>query len=377
MIPYGHQNITEKDVESVVKILRSDWLTQGPTVEKFEREVANYVGVKYAVSACNATAALHLACRALDLGPEDILWTSPITFLASANCALYCGASVGFVDIDPNTYNMCPIALEKKLENAKKMGKLPKIIVPVHFSGFSCDMEKISILAKKYGCKIIEDASHAIGADYQEKKVGSCVYSNIAIFSFHPVKIITTGEGGMALTNQADLFHKMQMLRCHGMTRNPDEMTKVSEGAWYYQQIDLGYNYRLTDIQAALGLTQLKSIEKFIERRRYLAQRYHEKLAALPIQLPLDNKISSWHLYVIQTEQRARVFQKLREAGIGVNVHYIPVHTQPYYKEMGFQYGDFPHAENYYSRAITLPLYFDLSDDQQDFVVAQLKDILA
>lgn len=375
MIPYGHQHINAEDIEKVVETLTSDWLTQGPIVEKFERAIAQYVDVDYAVSVCNATAALHLACRALDLNHQDILWTSPNTFAASANCALYCGATVDFVDIDPNTLNMCPIALEKKLAQAAKINKLPKIIIPVHFSGQSCDMEKICKLAKQYGCVVIEDASHAIGADYNNKKVGSCVYSDITVFSFHPVKIITTGEGGMAVTKQAHLFQKMQMLRSHGITRNADLMTKSPEGQWYYQQIDLGYNYRLTDIQAALGLTQLKSIEKFIHRRRYLVNRYHESLRDLPLQLPslVHLHHSSWHLYVIQTEERAKLFDQLRQAKIGVNVHYIPVHMQPYYQKMGFKAGDFPNAENYYARAITLPLYYNLSDENQDYIVKTLR----
>lgn len=378
MIPYGHQNISSEDIDAVVEILKSDWLTQGPMVEKFENSVANYVGAKYAASACNATAALHLACRALDLGVGDILWTSPNTFLASANCALYCGAEVDFVDIDSKTYNLCPIALEEKLIKSEKMGKLPKVIVAVHFAGQSCEMEKIYNLAKKYGCKVIEDASHAIGGSYENNKIGACNYSDITVFSFHPVKIITTGEGGMALTNQPDLFQKMQMLRSHGMTRNPSNMDKDSEGDWYYQQIDLGYNYRLTDIQSALGLTQLKRIAEFIERRRYLANRYHQMLADLSITLPLHHKLneSSWHLYVIQVENRKKIFDALRQNKIGVNVHYIPVHTQPYYQNKGFKAGDFHNAEYYYSRAITLPLYYDLSEDNQDYTVKKLKECL-
>jgi len=378
MIPYGRQNIAESDVESVIEILNSDWLTQGPVVEEFECAIANYVGVQYAVSASNATAALHLACRALDLEPGDTLWTSPNTFLASANCALYCGANVDFVDIDSKTYNMCPFALAEKLENAEKTGKLPKIIIPVHFAGQSCDMKKISQLAKKFGCKIIEDASHAIGATYDDKKVGSCEYSDIAVFSFHPVKIITTGEGGMAVTNQEILAEKMRTLRSHGMTRNANHMTKPSEGAWYYQQIDLGFNYRLTDIQSALGLTQLKRIEQFIDQRRYLANRYHQKLTDLSTQLPVHHILneSSWHLYVIQVDNRKKIFDMLREKNIGVNVHYIPVHTQPYYQKMGFKIGDFPNAENYYSRAISLPMYYDLRDEKQDIVIQAMKEML-
>lgn len=378
MIPYGRQNISTEDADFVLEILKSNWLTQGPIVEQFEQAVAKYVNAKYAVSTCNATAALHLACLALDLGPEDILWTSPNTFLASANCALYCGAEVDFVDIDPKTYNLCPAALEEKLLDAEKRGKLPKVIVVVHFAGQSCEMEKIYYLVKKYGCKVIEDASHAIGGSYQNNKIGACTYSDIAVFSFHPVKIITTGEGGMALTNQADLFQKMQVLRSHGMTRNSLNMDKDSEGDWYYQQIDLGFNYRLTDIQSALGLTQLKRISEFIERRRYLANRYHQLLKDLPITLPLHHQLneSSWHLYVIQVENRKKIFDMLRQNKIGVNVHYIPVHTQPYYQKRGFKAGDFPNAEYYYSCAITLPLYYNLSEKKQNYIVEKLKECI-
>ena len=376
MIPYGRQNINDIDIASVIEILRSDWLTQGPVVEKFECALAGYVGATCAVGASNATAALHLACRALNLGPGDLLWTSPNTFLASANCALYCGASVDFVDIDPNTYNMCPIALAEKLKNAEKIGQLPKIIIPVHFAGQSCDMKQIAALAKKYSCAVIEDASHAIGADYENTKVGSCLYSDITVFSFHPVKIITTGEGGMTTTNNENLAEKMRYLRSHGMTRNANHMTKPSEGAWYYQQIDLGYNYRLTDIQSALGLTQLTRIEAFIKRRRYLAHRYHQILADLPITLPLYHQLnkSSWHLYPIQVNERKKIFDLLRKNNIGVNVHYIPVHTQPHYQAMGFKIGDFPNAEFYYSQAISLPMYFDLSDEDQDKVITVIKE---
>lgn len=378
MIPYGRQNITSEDIDAVVEVLNSDFLTQGSTVEQFEKALSEYVGAKFAVSACNATAVLHLACRALDLKQGDILWTSPNTFLASANCALYCGATVDFVDIDPRTYNMCPMALAEKLEIAAKTGKLPKIIVPVHFAGQSCDMEKIFELAKQYGCRVIEDASHAIGANYKNKKVGSCAYSDITVFSFHPVKIITTGEGGMAVTNQHELFQKMKTLRSHGMTRDSEYMTKTSEGAWYYQQIDLGFNYRLTDIQSALGLTQLKRIEQFVDRRRYLANRYHQKLADLQIQLPVHHQLtdSSWHLYAIQVEDRKKIFDLLREKEIGVNVHYIPVHTQPYYQKMGFKIGDFPNAEKYYSQAISLPIYYELTDEKQDIVIQKLKEAI-
>lgn len=377
MIPYGRQDINQHDIQAITDTLISDWLTQGPLVEQFERAVADYVGAQYGVSACNATAALHLACRALELSDNDILWTSPNTFLASANCALYCNATVDFVDIDPNTFNMCPVALATKLEKAEKKGKLPKIIVAVHFAGQSCDMKAISDLAKKYGCAIIEDASHAIGADYHDKKVGCGFYSDITVFSFHPVKIITTGEGGMAMTNRADLFQRMQLLRSHGMTRNPDRMTKEPDGEWYYQQIDLGYNYRLTDIQAALGLSQLKRIDTFIQRRRFLAARYHDLLKNTGVIMPSHHSLteSSWHLYVIQSEKRATLFRQLREAGIGVNVHYIPVHTQPYYEQKGFRVGDFPNAESYYARAISLPIYYGLTESDQTFIASAIRSL--
>ncbi len=378
MIPYGRQNISEADIASVVETLQSDWLTQGPAIEKFELALSNYTGASHAVAACNATAALHLACRALDLKHGDILWTSPNTFVASANCALYCGASVDFVDIDPITYNMSPEALEQKLKIAEKKGKLPKIIVPVHFAGLSCDMKSISALAKKYGCAVIEDASHAIGADYEGKKVGCCAYSDIAIFSFHPVKIITTGEGGVAMTNRTDLAQKMQLLRSHGITRDQNKMQNESQGAWYYQQIDLGFNYRITDLQAALGLSQLKRLDQFIVRRREIAATYHAKLRDLSIQLPhmdLKNQ-SSWHLYVIRVDNRKKIFDQLREAKIGVNVHYIPVHTQPYYQKMGFKWGDFPNAERYYCGAISLPIFYDLKFDRQNFVIQSINSLI-
>lgn len=378
MIPYGRQTISSDDIKAVNDVLASDWLTQGPAVVKFEQAVADYCGVQYSLSVCNATAALHLACRALGLGTGDILWTSPNTFLASANCALYCGASVDFVDIDPLTYNLCHKALALKLEQAKLNNCLPKIIVPVHFAGMPCDMQEISRLAKLYGCFIIEDASHAIGADYLNEKIGSCRYSDITVFSFHPVKIITTGEGGMALTHNKTLHQKLLLLRSHGMTRDPANMSKVSDGAWYYEQMELGYNYRLTDLQAALGLSQLTRLDEFIIRRRYLAERYNKALSGLPVQLPLGHSLtdSAWHLYVIQTVNRAEVFDQLRAAGIGVNVHYIPVHSQPYYQQFGFKWGDFPKAEQYYNHAITLPLYFTLSEVDQDYVIEQLRSAL-
>lgn len=380
-IPYGRQDISQEDIDAVVSTLKSDWLTQGPTVTKFEQALADYTGAKFAVATCNATMALHLACRALGVGSGDIVWTSPNTFLASANCARYCGADVDFVDIDAKTYNLCVKKLADKLALAKQQNCLPKVVIPVHFAGQSCDMAAIFQLSKQYGFRIIEDASHAVGGEYQGKKVGSGEYSDITIFSFHPVKIITTGEGGMALTNSAELAEKMRLLVSHGMMRDATKLQDCSQGAWYYEQADLGYNYRITDLQCALGLSQLGRLPAFIERRQVLAQRYHEKLSALPLQLPYVAKecLSAFHLYVVCLNDpalRTQVFAGMREAGIGVNVHYIPVHTQPYYRQLGFKWGDFPEAEAYYHAAITLPLFATLTDADQDYVVQTLTRLL-
>lgn len=384
IIPYAKQTILADDIAAVTEVLRSDWLTQGPAIERFEMAVANYCGVAHAVATCNATAALHLACRALDLTANDILWTSPNTFVASANCALYCGAKVDFVDIDPATFNLCADALEKKLQRAKKEGKLPRIVIPVHFAGQSCDMEKIAYLAKQYGFFVIEDASHSIGGYYQNKPIGNGQYADVTIFSFHPVKIITTGEGGMLVTKHANIATQARLLRSHGITRDSGMMVSETEGPWYYQQIDQGYNYRMTDIQAALGVRQLQQLNEFIKRRQYLAKRYAEKLTDLPLQLPVQHHdcYSAWHLYVIQLQlenikqSRREVVESLHQAGIKVNVHYIPVHTQPYYQQLGFRVGDYPVAENYYQRAISLPMYYGLTDVEQDTVIATLRDIL-
>ena len=383
-IPYARQNINEADIESVVKILQSDWLTQGPMLERFEKAVADYCGVKYGVAVSSATAALHLACLAADLGRGDRLWTSPNTFVASANCGLYCGSEVDFVDIDPRTYNLAVAKLEEKLAIGKSTGKLPKVVIPVHFGGQSCEMESIARLASEYDFNIIEDASHAIGGLYQNRPVGSCAYSAMTVFSFHPVKIITSGEGGMILTNREDLYEKLIRLRSHGITRDPELMEGGSDGPWYYQQLDLGYNYRITDIQAALGFSQLQRLVEFIKRRRYLAGRYNQLLAGLPVITPEEHPDckSAYHLYVIRLQlgqinkSRRQVFEELRQAGIMVNLHYIPVHTQPYYRKMGFKRGDFPEAERYYSEVISLPMYFGLSDQEQDYVVDQLREIL-
>ena len=376
MIPYGRQDIDAADIAAVVEALQSDWLTTGPAVERFEQAAASRFGAAHAVSVFNGTVALHLACRALGLGPGDTLWTTPNTFVASANCALYCGASVDFVDIDPQTYNMSASTLERKLSTA---GKIPKIVVPVHFAGQPCDMRAIGVLAKKYRFTVIEDASHAVGASYLGEPVGNCRHSDITVFSFHPVKIVTTAEGGMALTQRADLAEKLRTLRTHGIVRDPARMTAKSEGGWYYEQVDLGYNYRITDLQAALGASQLKRLDAFLARRRELAARYDRLLADLPLTRPWQHPdgVSAWHLYVVQVENRRKIFDALRAAGIGAAVHYIPVHLQPHYRKFGFKPGDFPNAEAYYARALTLPLFPRMSDLDQDQVVEALREAVA
>lgn len=379
-IPYGRQSVSEADIQAVIKVLRSDFLTQGPVIPRFEQAVAEACGARYAVAVSNATAGLHIACLAAGLGPGDWLWTSPNTFVASANCARYCGAQVDFVDIDPRTYNLSVTALTEKLAVAQRENRLPKIVVPVHFAGQSCEMRRMRELADTYGFLLIEDAAHAIGGSYQGQKIGSGAFSDMTIFSFHPVKIITTGEGGMVLTNQADLAERLQRLRTHGITRDPAHMHGVPEGPWVYEQIELGLNYRITDIQAALGLSQLTRLDTFVRQRRALAKRYDALLADLPVVLPWQHPEteSAWHLYVIQlsSHNRAQVFEAMRARGIGVNVHYIPVHTQPDYQRLGFQAGAFPVAEAYYRQAITLPLFADLTETDQDRVVACLRESL-
>lgn len=378
MIPYGHQDITQDDIDAVVKVLCSDFLTQGPLVPRFEQTVAGHVGTKHAIAVNSATSALHIACLALGLGLGDWLWTTPITFVASANCGLYCGAQVDFVDIDPRTYNLCPQALKRKLEQAERAGRLPKVLVAVHLCGQPCDMAAIHALSQRYGFKVIEDASHAIGGKYRGEFIGNCLYSDITVFSFHPVKIITTAEGGMALTNHAELANKMALLRSHGITRDQAQMTQEADGPWYYQQIDLGFNYRMTELQAALGVSQIQRLDQYVARRHQLAQRYDELLKALPVTTPWQHpdSYSGLHLYVIrlQLDKMARthrqVFEALRELGIGVNLHYIPVHTQPYYQRMGFKPDDFPEALRYYAEAISLPMFQTMTEAQQDEVVA-------
>lgn len=384
MIPYGRQEITDEDIAAVVEVLRSDYLTQGPAVPEFEHGVASYTRASHAVAVNNATSALHLACLALDLGRGDRLWTSPITFVASANCARYCGAEVDFVDIDARTYNMSPGALEEKLLRAEKHGCLPKIVVPVHFSGQSCDMQSIHELGQRFGFRIIEDASHAIGGKYRSEPVGNCRYSDISVFSFHPVKIVTTAEGGMALTNDALLAERMALLRSHGITRDPDRMTHSPDGPWYYEQIELGFNYRMTDLQAALGISQMKRLDDYVARRHQLAESYDELLAAEPLKLPWQHpdSYSARHLYVVRLDtdslqkSHREVFEQLREMHIGVNLHYIPVHTQPYFRELGFPEEDLPEADAFYRQAISLPLYPSMSEIEKDQVIDALREAL-
>jgi len=380
MIKYGCQEITEEDISAVVGALTSEFLTQGPLVSRFEQAVASQMGAKYAVAVNSATSALHIACLSLGLGPGDYLWTSPITFVASANCALYCGASVDFVDIDPRTYNLSPVALEAKLIEAEKAGKLPKILVPVHLCGQSCDMEAIHALSQRYGFRIIEDASHAIGGKYKGQYVGNCRYSDITVFSFHPVKIITTAEGGMALTNDPALAERMELLRSHGITRDPARMTHEPDGPWYYQQIDLGFNYRMTELQAALGLSQLLRLDSYVAKRNEIASKYHEDFAAtdVVVQSVIDSCYSSFHLYVVRVSEgrRGEIFLNLRSAGIGVNVHYIPVPAQPFFKNLGFSLECYPEAEAYYSQCISLPLHVGIGESQRQFISTSLQNAL-
>ncbi len=384
MIPYGRQDISQADIDAVTAVLQSDFLTQGPQVPLFEQAVLDACDAKYAVAVNSATSALHIACLALGLGKGDWLWTTPNTFVASANCGLYCGAQVDFVDVDPRTYNLCAKELEQKLIIAEQQGKLPKVLVPVHFSGQSCDMQTIHALSQKYGFKIIEDASHAIGGQYQGEPIGNCRYSDITVFSFHPVKIVTTAEGGMAVTNDAQLAEKLGLLRSHGITRDAHLMTEPVHGPWYYQQVDLGFNYRLTDLQAALGVSQMQRLDAYVSKRHQLAQRYDELLKDLPVTTPWqhEDSYSGLHLYVIRLQldkiqkTHLEVFEGMRAAGILVNLHYIPVHMQPYYKSMGFKVGQFPQAEQYYKEAISIPMFPVMTAEQQEKVVAVLRELL-
>jgi UDP-4-amino-4,6-dideoxy-N-acetyl-beta-L-altrosamine transaminase len=380
MIPYGRQDIDGADIAAVVAVLESDWLTQGPAVPRFEMALAARCGAVGGVAVNSATSALHLACLALGVGPGDTGWTVPNTFVASANCLRYCGAGVDFVDIDPRTLNLSVPALADKLRQAKASGRLPKVVIPVHFAGRPCDMEAIGDLAREYGFHVIEDASHAVGALYAGQPVGACHHSDLTVFSFHPVKVMTTGEGGMLTARDPALLRHLARLRSHGITRDAAEMTGESEGPWYYQQVELGYNYRMTDLQAALGTSQLARLDGFLARRRELARRYDQLLAGLPLARPPLDDGSAWHLYTVRLEdatRRREVFEALRAAGIGVNVHYIPVHLQPDYRCLGFKPGDYPVAEAYYAGALSLPLHARLTDAEQDFVVATLRNALA
>ena len=385
MIPYGRQDITDDDITEVEKVLRSDFLTQGPVISEFEKSIANYCGSSYATAVNSATSALHIACLALNLGPGDWLWTSPNTFVASANCGLYCGASIDFVDIDPETYNMSTSLLSEKLVKAEKLGKLPKIVIPVHFGGYPCDMPKIFELSKKYGFKIIEDASHAIGSSYEDIKVGSCKHSDITVFSFHPVKIITTGEGGMALTNNEILSNKMRRLSTHGITREKKLMTdRPNNEIWNYQQIELGFNYRMTDIQAALGLNQFKRLDEYIKIRHKIVKLYNHKFKSLNIQLPFQssNTYSSHHLYPVRIKNgstiktQKKIFDLLRQKNIAANLLYVPLHRHPYYENLGFKNGDFPQSEQFHKEVICLPMFPKLTKEQQSIIVEYFTSIL-
>jgi UDP-4-amino-4,6-dideoxy-N-acetyl-beta-L-altrosamine transaminase len=392
MIPYGRQDISQADIDAVVGVLRSDFLTQGPAIPRFEQAVATHVGARHAVAVNSATSALHIACLALGLGPGDRLWTVPNTFVASANCGRYCGAEVDFVDIDPRTWNLSVSALREKLIGARERGQLPKVVVPVHFSGQPTDQEAIWALAQEFGFKVLEDASHAIGASHHGEPVGSCRWSDITVFSFHPVKIVTTGEGGLALTNDAMLAERMALFRSHGITRDAQRFrataaaqdAPLAPAAWYYEQQELGYNYRMTDIQAVLGISQLDRLQNYVERRNVLARRYDAALSGLPLALPaiLEHNISAFHLYVVRIQpagtakSHRQIFDELRSKGIGVNLHYMPVHLQPYYRDLGFAEGQFPEAEAYGDQAISLPLFPTLTFELQDEVVSSLQQIL-
>lgn len=377
MIPYGRQDISQNDIDTVIDVLKSDFLTQGPQIPKFEKAISDYTGVKYAVACNSATSALHIACLSLEVGPGDVVWTSAISFAASSNCALYCGAEVDFVDIDPDTFNMSVDALKSKLENADKK---PKVVIPVHMCGQSCDMQEIYKLSQEYGFKIIEDASHAIGAKYLDKPVGDCCYSDITVFSFHPVKIITTAEGGVACTNDEAIATKLELFRSHGITRREDLMVHESHGPWYYEQVELGYNYRMTDIHAALGVSQMQRLDEFIVERHKRVKIYNEELSNLSLKLPKqeDYAYSSFHLYVIRVEasKHKEIFESLRNNGIGVNLHYLPIYLHPYYEKLGFKKGYCKMAEEYYSQAISIPMYSHLSIEDQAKVIQKVKEAI-
>ena len=383
-ITYGRQDIQDSDISAVLEVLRSDFLTQGPAVPYFESVVGQHCGASHALAVNSATSALHMALMALEVGKGDIVWTSPNSFVASANAVLYCGAKVDFVDIDLVTYNMCVSALEIKLKNAEKINQLPKVVIPVHFAGQPCDLEKIYALSKRFGFRVVEDASHAIGGEYKGRPIGNCEYSDITVFSFHPVKIITTAEGGVAVTNNKHLAQKMALYRNHGLTRDPEQMTHKPDGPWYYQQIALGYNFRMTDLQAALGASQMQRLGNYVEKRHSIAEYYDKELKDLPLILPakIPGNYSALHLYVIRLEENSspklthhKVFEALHACGVLVNVHYIPIHTQPYYQKMGFRWGDFPNSEHYYKTAMSIPMFPTLSKKDQAYVVDALKRI--
>lgn len=380
MLPYGKHSIDNNDVEAVVDVLKNQFLTQGDIVPQFEQALANYTGAKYAVAVNSGTSGLHIACLAAEVGASDWVWTVPNSFVASANCALYCGASVDFVDIDPRTRNIDVQKLSAKLEQAKLTNGVPKVLIVVHFSGVSCDMQEIQKLTNQYGVTLIEDAAHGLGGEYQNAKIGSCQYSDMTVLSFHPVKSITSAEGGAVLTNQSVLFRQLSLFAKHGVTRDPSLMKSDSHGPWYYQQIELGYNYRLSDLHAALGLSQLNKLDNFIAKRRALAKRYQTNLANLPLTLPLGSSLnnSAWHLYMVELQQhdRRQIFETLRARHIGVNVHYIPIHLQPFYQNLGFKAGDFPAAEGFYKNALTLPLFPDMTEQQQEHVIDVLNEVL-
>lgn len=383
-LPYGRQSIDEADIAAVVQVLKSDFLTQGPAIPRFEKAVSDWCGSAHGIAMSNGTATLHCAAKAMGLGHGDWLWTSPITFVASANAGRYCGARIDFVDVDPDTILMCPERLAEKLATAEKEGRLPKVVVPVHFAGQSCDMPRIHALGQKYGFRILEDAAHALGGSYQGERIGNCRWSDAASHSFHPVKIITSGEGGMITTNDDELAWRIATLRTHGITRDAGRMAGESHGPWYYEQLELGFNYRMTDLQAALGASQMTRLEAFSARRREIASHYDQALAGLPLR-PLARDpagISGWHLYMIRLNlseirrTRREVFESLRARGIGVNVHYIPVHLQPDYARLGFSAGMFPEAERYYEECITLPMFYSLTEEEQDRVILALKELL-
>lgn len=382
-IPYGCQEIDEEDIHAVVTVMRSKYLTQGPVVEQFEHDLSQYCKADYAVAVNSGTAALHIACLSLGVGVGDYLWTSPVSFVASATCGIYCGANVDFIDIDPQTYNISIESFEKKLQAAEKADRLPKVVIAVHLAGQSCEMKRIAALADCYGFRVIEDACHALGGKYLGEPIGSCCYSDITVFSFHPVKSITTGEGGMALTNDGFLAHRLTRLRSHGITKEPAEMTCTSHGPWYYQQLEIGYNYRMNDMEAALGRSQLKRLDNFIAKRHRVAETYNKLLDGLPVYLPTQHPdcFSGMHLYIIRLKDviekdRRQIFEELKHRGIGVNLHYIPIHLQPYFQKAGFQEGDFPEAEKYYNEAITLPIFPRLTETQQQYIVSTLREIL-